>query len=255
MIVDYITCLSCEEFLVPSMHFVRGRVNLEQIASLWQIFSPLRVTGKMVGTASHESVQAGTKLLDIPLNPENNMTALWVEETFPLQKQKHFICVCNSASYCTGMVGWSLQYTFIGPIRNIMLKNVKKQHSPDTEMQVRKVLNSQPNHNQLNISVADSTWLPWTHLWLNKCCSIDCAGILKLRNSDIELRKGETDVGRKNTRVRLVFRTHLPLAPPVAPPSRVLALQVASLPIECCEWSIRCFTENSHTCKNEQSSM
>ncbi|XP_075875753.1 nuclear factor of activated T-cells, cytoplasmic 4 isoform X2 [Nelusetta ayraudi] len=101
-----------------------------------------RVTGKMVGTASHESVQAGTKLLDIPLNPENNMTAL-----------------------------------------------------------------------------------------------IDCAGILKLRNSDIELRKGETDVGRKNTRVRLVFRTHLPLAPPVAPPGRVLALQVASLPIECSQRS------------------
>uniref|UniRef100_A0A3B4X320 Nuclear factor of activated T cells 4 n=1 Tax=Seriola lalandi dorsalis TaxID=1841481 RepID=A0A3B4X320_SERLL len=101
-----------------------------------------RVTGKMVGTASHESVQAGTKLLDIPLNPENNMTA-----------------------------------------------------------------------------------------------SIDCAGILKLRNSDIELRKGETDVGRKNTRVRLVFRTHLPLAPPVAPPGRVLALQVASMPIECAQRS------------------
>ncbi|XP_065809774.1 nuclear factor of activated T-cells, cytoplasmic 4 isoform X1 [Labrus bergylta] len=101
-----------------------------------------RVTGKMVGTASHESVQAGTKILDIPLNPENNMTAL-----------------------------------------------------------------------------------------------IDCAGILKLRNSDIELRKGETDVGRKNTRVRLVFRTHLPLAPPVAPPGRVLALQVASQPIECSQRS------------------
>ncbi|KAF3698671.1 Nuclear factor of activated T-cells, cytoplasmic 4 [Channa argus] len=101
-----------------------------------------RVTGKMVGTASHESVQVGTKLLDIPLNPENNMTAL-----------------------------------------------------------------------------------------------IDCAGILKLRNSDIELRKGETDVGRKNTRVRLVFRTHLPLAPPTAPSGRVLALQVASLPIECSQRS------------------
>ncbi|XP_045908390.1 nuclear factor of activated T-cells, cytoplasmic 4 isoform X2 [Micropterus dolomieu] len=101
-----------------------------------------RVTGKMVGTTSHESVQAGTKLLDIPLNPENNMTAL-----------------------------------------------------------------------------------------------IDCAGILKLRNSDIELRKGETDVGRKNTRVRLVFRIHLPLAPPVAPPGRVLALQVASVPIECSQRS------------------
>ncbi|KAJ8369863.1 hypothetical protein SKAU_G00098910 [Synaphobranchus kaupii] len=34
---------------------------------------------------------------------------------------------------------------------------------------------------------------------------IDCAGILKLRNADIELRKGETDIGRKNTRVRLVW--------------------------------------------------
>uniref|UniRef100_A0A673LP85 Nuclear factor of activated T-cells, cytoplasmic 4-like n=1 Tax=Sinocyclocheilus rhinocerous TaxID=307959 RepID=A0A673LP85_9TELE len=101
-----------------------------------------RVTGKMVGTASQESIQAGTKLLDIPLNPENNMTAL-----------------------------------------------------------------------------------------------IDCAGILKLRNSDIELRKGETDVGRKNTRVRLVFRTHLPLSPPIIPPGRVLALQVASLPIECSQRS------------------
>ncbi|KAL0966304.1 hypothetical protein UPYG_G00293630 [Umbra pygmaea] len=101
-----------------------------------------RVTGKMVGTASQESVQAGTKILDIPLNPETNMTAL-----------------------------------------------------------------------------------------------IDCAGILKLRNSDIELRKGETDVGRKNTRVRLVFRTHLPLAPPLAQPGRVLALQVASLPIECSQRS------------------
>ncbi|CAL8343200.1 unnamed protein product [Merluccius merluccius] len=101
-----------------------------------------RVTGKMVGTASQESVQAGTKILDIPLSPESSMTAL-----------------------------------------------------------------------------------------------IDCAGILKLRNSDIELRKGETDVGRKNTRVRLVFRTHLPLAPPAGPPGRVLALQVASLPIECSQRS------------------
>ncbi|XP_061654640.1 nuclear factor of activated T-cells, cytoplasmic 4 isoform X1 [Phyllopteryx taeniolatus] len=101
-----------------------------------------RVTGKMVGTTSHESIQVGTKVLDIPLNPENHMTAL-----------------------------------------------------------------------------------------------IDCAGILKLRNSDIELRKGETDVGRKNTRVRLVFRTHLPLAPPAAPPGRVLALQVVSLPIECSQRS------------------
>lgn len=61
--------------------------------------------------------------------------------------------------------------------------------------------------------------------------SIDCAGILKLRNSDIELRKGETDIGRKNTRVRLVFRVHIP-----QPNGRTLSLQVASNPIECCEY-------------------
>lgn len=60
--------------------------------------------------------------------------------------------------------------------------------------------------------------------------SVDCAGILKLRNSDIELRKGETDIGRKNTRVRLVFRVHIP-----QPNGRTLSLQVASNPIECCE--------------------
>ena len=60
---------------------------------------------------------------------------------------------------------------------------------------------------------------------------IDCAGILKLRNSDIELRKGETDIGRKNTRVRMVFRVHINQAT-----GRTVSLQVASNPIECCEY-------------------
>ncbi|XP_031683022.1 nuclear factor of activated T-cells, cytoplasmic 2-like isoform X1 [Oncorhynchus kisutch] len=57
---------------------------------------------------------------------------------------------------------------------------------------------------------------------------IDCAGILKLRNADIELRTGETDIGRKNTCVRLVFRVHIP-----HPGGQYVSLQVASLPIEC----------------------
>lgn len=59
---------------------------------------------------------------------------------------------------------------------------------------------------------------------------IDCAGILKLRNSDIELRKGETDIGRKNTRVRLVFRVHIN-----QPNGRTVSLQASSNPIECCK--------------------
>ncbi|XP_028665169.1 nuclear factor of activated T-cells, cytoplasmic 3 isoform X1 [Erpetoichthys calabaricus] len=66
----------------------------------------------------------------------------------------------------------------------------------------------------------------------NMSASIDCAGILKLRNSDIELRKGETDIGRKNTRVRVVFRVHIPQAG-----GKVLSLQVASIPIECSQRS------------------
>ncbi|XP_029006350.1 nuclear factor of activated T-cells, cytoplasmic 2 [Betta splendens] len=61
---------------------------------------------------------------------------------------------------------------------------------------------------------------------------IDCVGILKLRNADIELRNGETDIGRKNTRVRLVFRVHVP-----QPGGQVVSLQVASDPIECSQRS------------------
>uniref|UniRef100_A0A3B5M211 RHD domain-containing protein n=1 Tax=Xiphophorus couchianus TaxID=32473 RepID=A0A3B5M211_9TELE len=61
---------------------------------------------------------------------------------------------------------------------------------------------------------------------------IDCAGILKLRNSDIELRKGETDIGRKNTRVRMVFRVHI-----TQPGGRTVSLQVASNSIECSQRS------------------
>ncbi|XP_043945070.1 nuclear factor of activated T-cells, cytoplasmic 4 [Protopterus annectens] len=96
-----------------------------------------RITGKMVATTSYEAIVSGTKILEITLQPESNMTA-----------------------------------------------------------------------------------------------NIDCAGILKLRNSDIELRKGETDIGRKNTRVRLVFRVHVPQGN-----GKVVSLQTASVPIECSQRS------------------
>ncbi|KAM6164413.1 nuclear factor of activated T-cells, cytoplasmic 2 isoform 2-T2 [Rhynchocyon petersi] len=66
----------------------------------------------------------------------------------------------------------------------------------------------------------------------NMRATIDCAGILKLRNADIELRKGETDIGRKNTRVRLVFRVHIPESS-----GRIVSLQTASNPIECSQRS------------------
>uniref|UniRef100_A0A8C6WY34 Nuclear factor of activated T cells 1 n=1 Tax=Neogobius melanostomus TaxID=47308 RepID=A0A8C6WY34_9GOBI len=96
-----------------------------------------RITGKTVSTPSHEALHNNTKVLEIPLLPENNMRAI-----------------------------------------------------------------------------------------------IDCAGILKLRNSDIELRKGETDIGRKNTRVRMVFRVHITQSS-----GRMVSLQASSNPIECSQRS------------------
>ncbi|MFT7811994.1 nuclear factor of activated T-cells, cytoplasmic 2-like [Arapaima gigas] len=96
-----------------------------------------RITGKTVNTASHEKMIDGTKVLEMPLEPKNNMVA-----------------------------------------------------------------------------------------------TIDCAGILKLKNADIEMRKGETDVGRKNTCVRLVFRVHIP-----QPEGQYITLQTASEPIECSQRS------------------
>ncbi|XP_061750536.1 nuclear factor of activated T-cells, cytoplasmic 3 [Nerophis ophidion] len=66
----------------------------------------------------------------------------------------------------------------------------------------------------------------------NMSASIDCAGILKLRNADIELRKGETDIGRKNTRVRIVFRVAIQQSD-----GWTLWLQTASIPVECSQRS------------------
>lgn len=39
-----------------------------------------RITGKTVATASQEIIVSSTKVLEIPLLPENNMSARWVSE-------------------------------------------------------------------------------------------------------------------------------------------------------------------------------
>lgn len=109
----------------------------ERILKPHAFYQVHRITGKTVTTTSYEKIIHGTKVLEIPLEPKNNMKAI-----------------------------------------------------------------------------------------------IDCAGILKLRNADIELRKGETDIGRKNTRVRLVFRVHIP-----QPGGQNVSLQVTSHPIECSQRS------------------
>ncbi|XP_056158162.1 nuclear factor of activated T-cells, cytoplasmic 2 isoform X2 [Lampris incognitus] len=132
---------------VIQLHGYRGKEPLglqifigtadERILKPHAFYQVHRITGKTVTTTSFEKIINGTKVLEIPLEPKNNMKAI-----------------------------------------------------------------------------------------------IDCAGILKLRNADIELRKGETDIGRKNTRVRLVFRVHIP-----QPGGQHMSLQVASHPIECSQRS------------------
>ncbi|XP_072350543.1 nuclear factor of activated T-cells, cytoplasmic 2-like, partial [Scyliorhinus torazame] len=119
-----------------SLHIFIGTAD-ERLLRPHAFYQVHRITGKTVSTTSYEKICGNTKVLEIPLLPENNMKAV-----------------------------------------------------------------------------------------------IDCAGILKLRNADIELRKGETDIGRKNTRVRLVFRVHIPQAN-----GRALSLQAASSPIECSQRS------------------
>uniref|UniRef100_UPI00358E61AF uncharacterized protein n=1 Tax=Myxine glutinosa TaxID=7769 RepID=UPI00358E61AF len=57
---------------------------------------------------------------------------------------------------------------------------------------------------------------------------LDCVGILKLRNADVEMRLGGAPTCRASLRVRLVFRTHLPRAN-----GSFFTLQTMSAPITC----------------------
>ncbi|XP_071959258.1 uncharacterized protein [Antedon mediterranea] len=57
---------------------------------------------------------------------------------------------------------------------------------------------------------------------------VDCVGILKLRNADVEKRIGLARCKRKSTNVRLVFRVNIP-----RPNGSILTLQVASRSISC----------------------
>lgn len=58
--------------------------------------------------------------------------------------------------------------------------------------------------------------------------SVDCVGILKLRNADVEARIGVAGSKKKSTRARLAFRVNIPRAD-----GSVLTLQALSSPILC----------------------
>uniref|UniRef100_A0A3B1JQ30 Nuclear factor of activated T-cells 5 n=2 Tax=Astyanax mexicanus TaxID=7994 RepID=A0A3B1JQ30_ASTMX len=58
--------------------------------------------------------------------------------------------------------------------------------------------------------------------------AVDCVGILKLRNADVEARIGVAGSKKKSTRARLAFRVNIP-----RPDGSVLTLQTPSSPILC----------------------
>ncbi|KAK7896177.1 hypothetical protein WMY93_021502 [Mugilogobius chulae] len=58
--------------------------------------------------------------------------------------------------------------------------------------------------------------------------AVDCVGILKLRNADVEARIGVAGSKKKSTRARLAFRVSIP-----QPDGSMLTLQVPSSPILC----------------------
>nr|XP_054588104.1 nuclear factor of activated T-cells 5 isoform X2 [Nothobranchius furzeri] len=62
----------------------------------------------------------------------------------------------------------------------------------------------------------------------NMTLSVDCVGILKLRNADVEARIGVAGSKKKSTRARLVFRVNIPRSD-----GSVLTLQTPSSPILC----------------------
>lgn len=66
--------------------------------------------------------------------------------------------------------------------------------------------------------------------------SIDCVGILKLRNADVEQRIGLARSKKKSTRSRMVFRVNLS-----KPDGGLQSLQVASTPISCSEYLMALF--------------
>ncbi|XP_067293159.1 nuclear factor of activated T-cells 5a isoform X2 [Pseudorasbora parva] len=70
---------------------------------------------------------------------------------------------------------------------------------------------------EVNIEPTNSMTLP-----------VDCVGILKLRNADVEARIGVAGSKKKSTRARLAFRVNIP-----RPDGSVLTLQTLSSPILC----------------------
>lgn len=63
--------------------------------------------------------------------------------------------------------------------------------------------------------------------------SVDCVGILKLRNADVELRIGRNRAKKKSQTVRLVFRVLLDVTGNDS--NNPLILQVVSNRIMCCK--------------------
>ena len=69
------------------------------------------------------------------------------------------------------------------------------------------------------------------HRWFIPLCRIDCVGILKLRNTDVEKRIGLLKTKKKSTKCRLIFRVNIPQND-----GNVMTLQTVSTVVACSEY-------------------
>ncbi|KAL2297129.1 hypothetical protein Nmel_015187 [Mimus melanotis] len=205
----------------------------ERILKPHAFYQVHRITGKTVTTTSYEKIIGNTKVLEIPLEPKNNMkatalegdTVTWARLQSPAAAQ-HPRCAKGGDSSLVPAL--ELNSTSLDAAGGGILSPAQLLWFPGPDLACPESGDRSSSSGDRSSSRDRSSSVDWS----SSGNSIDCAGILKLRNADIELRKGETDIGRKNTRVRLVFRVHIP-----EPSGRVVSLQAASNPIECSQRS------------------
>uniref|UniRef100_A0A1A8EMX6 Nuclear factor of activated T-cells 5, tonicity-responsive n=1 Tax=Nothobranchius korthausae TaxID=1143690 RepID=A0A1A8EMX6_9TELE len=103
-------------------------------------------------------------------------------------------------------------------------KELKILIQPETQHRARYLTEACKEVNIDGTTVIEVPLEPSTNMTL----SVDCVGILKLRNADVEARIGVAGSKKKSTRARLVFRVNIPRSD-----GSVLTLQTPSSPILC----------------------
>lgn len=183
-------------------------------------YQACRVTGRNT-TACKEVDIDGTTVIEVSLDPSTNMTLAYVLSlTF---KQSPF----SSPVFYFNTLN-NIKQSFLCPVvLHTELKTTFKAFTAVKRRQFSK---------QRSVCCLNCTFFQGA---IDSPCRVDCVGILKLRNADVEARIGVAGSKKKSTRARLVFRVNIP-----RPDGSVLTLQTPSSPILCSK------SVSMHLCAN-----